>query len=112
MGTACRDIRLAGERFAYRQAVVRRAAAVLRRSDDLLGALEVLNLHDVQQVPESERWRLDELMDALSARERWPVAGRLSPPVAIEVVFDIQESLLRSMRGAPAGDDERLEIAS
>ena len=112
MGIACRDIRVAGERFADRQAAARRAVAVLRRSDDLLDALEGLNLRDVRQVPDSERARLDELMAALPARQRWPVASRLSPSLAIEVVFDIQESLLCSLRGVVAGDDERLEMAS
>lgn len=112
MGTACRDIRAAGEGFAIARAAERDAGSLLRRSDSVLAALEELNLRGVKPVPDSLLSRLAALMDDLPFGYHWRIGSRLSATAAIEVVFDIQDELLRSMRGAQPDDDVDLDLAS
>jgi hypothetical protein len=112
MGSACTEIRLAGERFADRRAASRRRALLLRRSDEMLAALEEMNLRRVRLVPDVGVVRLAALVGDLPFDVRWPLVSRLSPTSAIDFLFDIQEGLLRSMRGAQPDDDVFLEMAS
>jgi hypothetical protein len=112
MGSACKEIRFAGELFATEQAAGLGKRSLLRRSDEILAALEELNLQRVRLVPESRLSQLAALVADLPFDFWWPSASLLSPTVAIDVVFDIQEGLLRSMRGVQADDDNFLEMAS
>jgi hypothetical protein len=112
MGSACTEIRLAGERFATERAALRGRMTLLRRSDEMLAALEEMNLRRVRLVPDVGVVRLAALVGDLPFDVHWPRMNRLSPTAAIDVVFDIQEGLLRSMRGAQSDDDVFLEMAS
>jgi hypothetical protein len=112
MGSACREIRLAGERFVAEQAAAGGGtASLLRRSDEILAVLETLNLRRVPLVPESVLTQLAALVADLPFSYRWPVGKRLTPSRAIDMVFDIQEGILRSLRGAQSDDDDFLEMA-
>jgi hypothetical protein len=112
MGAACKEIRVAGDRFAAQRAATLGRASLLRRSDAILTALEEMNLRRVKLVPESRLAQLAALMADLPSGHRWPIASRLSPPLAMDMVFDIQQGLLRSMRGVQSEDDDFLEMAS
>ncbi|HXA28044.1 MAG TPA: hypothetical protein VN193_04785 [Candidatus Angelobacter sp.] len=112
MGAACRDIRSAGERFAAARAAERGAVSLLRRSDSVLATLEELNVRGVKLVPDLLLSRLAALMADLPFPYPWRMGSRLSATAAIEVVFDIQDGLLRSMRGAQPDDDVELDLAS
>ncbi|HEV7677974.1 MAG TPA: hypothetical protein VGQ42_05365 [Candidatus Dormibacteraeota bacterium] len=113
MGSACMEIRLAGERFAAERAAAGGGtASLLRRSDEILAALEELNLRRVRLVPESGVSQLAALMADLPFAYRWRLGGRMTPSHAIDMVFDIQDGLLRAIRGAQPEDDVVLEMAS
>jgi hypothetical protein len=78
----------------------------------MLAALEEMNLRRVRLVSDSGLSQLAALVGDLPFDVRWPGVNRLSPAVAIDFVFDIQEGLLRSMRGPQPDDDVYLEMAS
>jgi hypothetical protein len=103
---------LASERYTVGRLRSRRMASLLMRTDQMLTALEELNVLAVKQVPESWLWQLGELVADLPL-EYWPTVGpQLSPTAAIDVVFDIQAHLLEDITGVEAEHDERLETAS
>jgi hypothetical protein len=112
MGSACTEVRLASERFATERAALHGRTSLLRRTDEMLAALEELNLRRVRLVPDLGVVRLAALVGDLPFDVHRPRVNRLSPAAAIDLVFDIQEGLLRSMRGVQADDDVYLEMAS
>jgi hypothetical protein len=81
------------------------------RTDRMLTELEVLNVLDVERAPESWLWQLAELVADLPFEYQPPIGQEPSPTAAIEVVFEIQEGLLRSITGTDA-DEGLLETAS
>jgi hypothetical protein len=110
--SASEDVRLASERFAVARLHSRRLASLLMRTDQMLTELEVLNLQDVERAPESWLWQLAELVADLPFEYQPPIGREPSPTAAIEVVFEIQQGLLRSITGTDADDDDLLETAS
>jgi hypothetical protein len=110
--SASKDMRLASERFAVARLRSRRLASLLMRTDQMLMELEVLNVQDVERTPESWLWQLAELVADLPFEYQPPIGHELSPTAAIDVVFEIQEGLLRSITGRDADDDSLLETAS
>jgi hypothetical protein len=82
------------------------------RTDQMLTELEMLNMQDVERAPESWLWQLAELVADLPFEYQPPIRQEPSPTAAIEVVFEIQKGLLRSITGADADDDDVLETAS
>jgi len=82
------------------------------RTDLMLTELEVLNLQGVERTSESWLWQLGELVAELPFEYQAPIGHELSPAAAIDVVFEIQEGLLRSIAGRDADDDSLLETAS
>jgi hypothetical protein len=109
--SASHEVSLAGERQAIARLPRQRLASLLKRSDRLEEALEELNLLNVQRVPYP--W-LSELADLIADLpfdfplqiEQWP-----TPTASLDLVFDLQEGILRCLRGPEAGD-EPLEHAS
>jgi hypothetical protein len=105
------EVTLASERLAIARLPRRRLASLLNRPDRREEARPELNLLDVQRVPYPWLSELAELVADLPFEfplqmDQWP-----SPIASLDVVFDIQDGLLRSMRGNEA-DDEPLETAS
>ena len=82
------------------------------RTDQMLTALEELNVLQVERVPESWLWQLGELVADLPFEYQPPIGQPPSPTAAIDLVFDIQEHLLELITGIEAEHDERLETAS
>ena len=82
------------------------------RTDQMLTALEELNVLEVEQVPASWLWQLGDLAADLPYEYQPTVGQQPSPTVAIDVVFDIQAHLLELITGIEAEQDERLETAS
>jgi hypothetical protein len=112
MGSACMQIRVAGERFAAEQAARRATTSLLRRSDDLLAALEDLNMRRVRMLPDPVLSGLAALLADVPFEHGRTVGGHTSPSRAIEVVFDVQEGLLRAMRGIQPDEEIHLQMAS
>jgi hypothetical protein len=110
--SARRDMRLARERFGVVRLRSRRLASLLMRTDQMLTELEVLNLQDRERTSESWLWQLGELVAELPFEYQPPIGHELSPAAAIDVVFEIQECLLRSIAGRDADDDDPLGTAS
>jgi hypothetical protein len=90
----------------------RRVLALLERTDRMLDSLETLNLLEVKNVPDSWQSQLAVLLADLPFAYDPQVESRPSPTAAIDVMFDIQEGLLRSKSGRVTVDDELLETAS
>src|SRR4030088_2287938 len=106
LGSASQEIRLASERDTIGHLRSRRMASLLMRTDQMLAALEELNILAVKRVPESWLWQLGELVAELPF-EYQPTIGQLpSPTAAIDVVFDIQALLLEVITGIEAERDE------
>jgi hypothetical protein len=112
LGSASQEIRLASERYAIWQIRSRRMISPLMRTDQMLAALEELNMLDVERVPESWLWELGELVADLPFEYDPKVGKQPSPTAAIDLVFDIQERLLELITGIEAEHEERLEAAS
>jgi hypothetical protein len=112
MESANRDVRLAREQFAVTRLRSRRLASLLMRTDQMLTELEVMNLQDVERAPESWLWQLADLVADLPFEYQPPIRDVLSPTAAIDVMFEIQQGLLRSITGRVADDDSLLETAS
>jgi hypothetical protein len=110
--SACKEVRLASELFAVARLRSRRLASLLMRTDQMLTELEVLNLQDVERTPESWLWQLAELVADLPFEYQPLIGHEPSPTAAIDVVFEIQQGLLRSITGSDADDDNQLETAS
>jgi hypothetical protein len=110
--SASEDLRLASEQFAVARLRSRPLASLLMRTDQMLTELEVLNLQDVERVPESWLWRLAELVADLPFEYQPAIGQEPSPTAAIDVVFEIQEGLLRSITGREPDDDNLLATAS
>jgi hypothetical protein len=108
---ASEDARLASEQFAIARLRSRRIASLLMRTDQMLTELEVLNLQDVERAPESWLWQLAELVADLPFEYQPPIGHGPSPTAAIDVVFEIQAGLLRSITGRDPDDDDLLETA-
>jgi hypothetical protein len=109
--SAAYEMSRASERMAIARLPRRRLASLLKRSDRLEQALEEMNLLDVDRVPYPWLSELAELVADLPfdfplQTEQWP-----SPTASLDVVFDLQDCLLRSMRSNEV-DDEPLETAS
>jgi hypothetical protein len=81
----------------------------LMRTDQMLTALEELNMLDLERVPESWLWQLGELVADLPFECDPRVGQQPSPTAAIDLVFDIQERLLELITGIEAEHEERLE---
>jgi hypothetical protein len=109
---ACREISTAIDLFAMTQLPRRRVLALLRRTDRMLESLETLNLLEVEHVPEAWRSQLAALVADLPFDYQPQIEPRPTPTAAIDVLFDIQEGLLRSKSGSELDDDELLEAAS
>jgi hypothetical protein len=109
---ACEDVRLASEQSAVARLRSRRIASLLMLTDQMLMELEVLNLRDVERVPESWLWQLAELVANLPYEYQPRIGQQPSPTAAIDVVFEIQEGLLRSITGRDPDYDDLLETAS
>jgi hypothetical protein len=112
LGSACQEIRLASERYAIGRIRSRRMISPLMRTDQMLTALEELNMLDVERVPESWLWQLGELVADLPFEYDPTLGQQPSPTAAIDLVFDIQEHLLELITGIEAEHEERLEAAS
>jgi hypothetical protein len=110
--SACRDARRASEQFAAGRLRSGRLASLLMRTDRMLTELEVLNLRDVERVPEPWLGQLAELVADLPFDYQPPIEREPSPTAAIEVVFEIQESLLCSITGREADHDDMMATAS
>jgi hypothetical protein len=82
------------------------------RTDQMLTELEVLNLQDVERAPESWLWQLAELVADLPFEYQPYIGPEPSPTAAIDVVFEIQQSLLCSISGRDSDDDDLLATAS
>jgi hypothetical protein len=104
---ACQEISTAIDRFAIEQMARRRVLVLLRRSDLMLESLETLNLLEVEHVPDGWRSQLALLVADLPFDYRPRIESRPTPTAAIDLLFDIQEGLLRSRSGR-AMDDELL----
>jgi hypothetical protein len=61
LGSASLEIRLASERHAIGHLRSRRMSSLLMRTDQMLTALEELNVLEVEQVPASWLWQLGDL---------------------------------------------------
>jgi hypothetical protein len=109
---ACQEISVAIDRHAMEQLPRRRVLALLKRTDHMLESLETLNLLEVKNVPESWQSQLAVLLADLPFDYDPQIESRPSPTAAIDVLFDIQEGLLRSKSGTVAVGDELLEAAS
>ncbi|MDP9247527.1 MAG: hypothetical protein M3O95_05500 [Candidatus Dormibacteraeota bacterium] len=101
--------RLASERYAIGRFRSRRMISPLMRTDQMLTALEELNMLDLERVPESWLWQLGELVADLPFECDPRVGQQPSPTAAIDLVFDIQERLLELITGIEAEHEERLE---
>jgi len=111
MGLACQQIRDAIDGFAADQRARGRLPSLLRRTDAMLTELETLNLLNVTRAPASCRSELMALVADLPFEYEPRIGQRPSTTSAIDLVFDIQEGLFRSMTGAEP-DAEFLEAAS
>ncbi|HEY4025085.1 MAG TPA: hypothetical protein VGO86_01540 [Candidatus Dormibacteraeota bacterium] len=103
--TACREIGLANGRSSIGRRTRQRSTSLLARTDLMLAVLEQLNLLDVERVPESWRSHLETLVAELPVDHRPTIGLGSSPTAAIELVFDIQAGLLRSITGGEMVDD-------
>jgi len=110
--SARRDMRLAREQFGVARLRSRRLASLLMRTDQMLTELEVLNLQDRERAPESWMWQLADLVADLPFEYQPTIEQEPSPTAAIDVVFEIQEGLLRSITGRDADDEDLLGTGS
>lgn len=69
---------------------------LLRWTDVMVGELELLNLREVARVGDSWRPRLARLFTALRLDRLPLVRARPSPTELLNVLFDIQDGLLRT----------------
>ena len=96
---AADEARLASDRLAMERLPRLRLVLLLQRSDEMLAELETLNLTSVRRVPESRLAELAALVAELPFGYQVPIRERPSPTAVMDVVFDVQAGLLRSITG-------------
>jgi hypothetical protein len=111
MGLANQEIRDAIDAFGAEQREGRRLTSLVHRTDAMLNQLEMLNLLRVTHTPASWRSDLTALVADLPFEYERRIGHRLPPTRAIDLVFDIQEGLLRSVTGT-AHEGDLLEVPS
>lgn len=104
------EISEARERSETERLRRRYLSSLLQRTDRILDSLEELNLLDVPRVPEAWALHIATVVADLPFDYSLPVTERPTPTEAIELVFDVQQALLRWMTGREA-DEEELETA-
>ena len=88
---------IADERRAQRERLAREAIPQLMREiDAMIVELEELNLQGRGRVPDRWRPRLVRLYVRLPFAPRMCIPARPSPTQLLDVLFDLQEALLRS----------------
>jgi methyl coenzyme M reductase subunit C-like uncharacterized protein (methanogenesis marker protein 7) len=112
MRTATLEIRVAQDNSAAARVARWREASLLHRSDRLLDELETLNLAKTRFVPASLVRELQALAADLPAVPQAVVKDRLSPQVAVDLVFDMQQPLLTIRSGVHPDDGEEWAQAS
>jgi len=108
MGLACLEIRITVDEFASTQRRIRRLHSLVERTDQLLAALEGLNLQKVARVPTPLRSELVGLVDDLPFEFLSPIRLRPKPTALIDLVFDIQKDLFGMIRGRALEDDSEV----
>jgi Ohr subfamily peroxiredoxin len=103
--SANREIRAAIDRLAAEHRAASRLHALLERTDAMLAELETLNLMEVWRIPEALRSDLMALIANLPFEFPPSMRPNPSPTAAIDMLFDIQERLFRTM-GGPEVDTE------
>ena len=113
MGLANREIRIARDQFVAGRLTQWRVASLIRRSDRLPTEFEKLNVARVRVVPARLVLELRGLIGDAPMLRRLVVAERLSPRMAVDHIFDLQEALLASRSGVTHQEDsEEWERAS
>jgi hypothetical protein len=109
--SANREIRAAIDQFAADHRAASHLHVLLERTDAMLAELETLNLMEVERIPEALRSDLMALIANLPFEVPPSMRPNPSPTAAIDMLFDIQESLFRTMRGTEVETETDKESA-
>lgn len=109
---ACDEAALASEQLALERLPLQRLTSLLVRTDQMLTELEKLNLLDAARVPEAGLLELAALVADLPLGYASQIGPSPSPTAAMDVVFDVQAGLLRSITGSDVEREEQLWRAS
>ena len=92
---ACLDMILATEKYEAERLKRARLTSLLARTDRILASLEELNLMEVGHAPEVFRVQMTALIADLPFGFQLLISDHPSPTELIDLVFDVQETLLR-----------------
>jgi hypothetical protein len=103
--SANQEIRDAIDTFVAKQRSGRYLPSLVDRTDAMLTELETFNLSNVRRTPASWRSELASLVADLPFGYERRLGAHASPTAAIDVVFEIQERLFRSLTSTEPKDE-------
>jgi hypothetical protein len=112
LALACFEISMSHDRAVNKYLRARYLSSLLRRSDRMLEGLEELNLIGIARVPEAWRFHMAALVADLPFEFSMVIKDRPSPTQAIDLVFELQETILLFMTGTKPDEDDLEEAAS